>query len=352
MKDILKIFLLPLKFASLLLCIALIFSISACYVTPAKYWLLQFFGLFFQIIFILNVLALIFWSFTKSKLKYIHLAIVILGVLYLGRFIQFAGSTSDDADSIKIITYNVYDFKEYNDTKIRTHNEISEFLLAENPDIICLQEYNVPQQMIDENIVLQKLVKQYKYACNNNSGEKILSKYPFVENDKFTIKDTPVTFANININGKIVRIYNCHLQSTSFNPEVSQKKLADETTRSSEVIQVSSKLKKAFVKRAKQVDDIAAHISKSPYPTIVCGDFNDTPMSYTYQKMRGKMRDAFVGAGSGMPHTYRKLLSLLRIDYVFANKNFDALEYKIAKQIKHSDHYPVVVKLKLTKNEK
>ena len=64
------------------------------------------------------------------------------------------------------------------------------------------------------------------------------------------------------------------------------------------------RLKRAFVKRAKQADLIEASINTSPYPVIVCGDFNDTPCSYAYNTISTTLKDAFVESGNGFGRSY------------------------------------------------
>ena len=91
-------------------------------------------------------------------------------------------------------------------------------------------------------------------------------------------------------------------------------------------ISILRKLKSAFVKRAKQVDALHEYISKSPYPVILCGDFNDTPTSYTYHTVRGGLRDAFVDSGTGMSGTYAGKLPSFRIDYILYDKKFKSFK--------------------------
>jgi endonuclease/exonuclease/phosphatase family metal-dependent hydrolase len=323
----------------------LLLSIGACYISPAKYWFFQFFGLFFQIIFILNIFVLIFWTLKKSKIAYIHFVVLIAGILYTGRFFQFSGNKAE-GETIKIISYNTHSFENINNGN-HAYTEIADFLLAENADIICLQEYIMTDRTLKTNASWQKISEIYKYTSENHSGEKIFSKFPLANNEKPKNRGQYMTFANININNKTLRIYSCHLQSTNFNPDNTQKKLLKTDSYKRELKRIVVNLRNAFVKRAKQADFIAQSLSKSPYPAIICGDFNDTPMSYTYQKIRGNKKDTFIEAGSGIPNTYKKLMSFLRIDYIFTDRDIDVAEYRVAKEINCSDHYPIVVKLKI-----
>jgi len=353
MKNVNNIFLVFIKIIAIFAAIAMLMSILACFINPAKYWIFQLFGLFFHIIFISNIIIVIILRLVKSKFAYVNLFVVVISLLYIGRFFQISGSkASNDEETLKIITYNVHSFRNIDNNKKATYDEIAAFLLDENADIICLQEYSIARNALSENKNLQKLYQQYKYSYGACGGQKIFSKYPFVDKQNFDLAGTHVVFADINIDGKIVRTYSCHLQSTNFNPDHTQQRLsADNANYERELKRVVVNLRGAFIKRAAQVELIAQNIEKSPYPTVVCGDFNDTPMSYSYQKIRGQMNDTFVEAGFGIPSTYKKLFSILRIDYIFTHKNITTVEYSVASQVKCSDHYPVVVKFKM-KNEK
>ena len=81
--------------------------------------------------------------------------------------------------------------------------------------------------------------------------------------------------------------------------------------------------------RAPQVDTLAQMVASSPYPAIVCGDFNDTPVSYTYRTITRNLRDAFCWAGRGYSHTYRGFFDMLRIDYVLCGEEFEPLSYEV-----------------------
>jgi endonuclease/exonuclease/phosphatase family metal-dependent hydrolase len=347
MKNVRNIFLFIVKIAAIFAAASILTSILACYINPQKYWIFQLFGLFFNAIFISNIILVVILRLSKSRIAYINFAVIIISLLYIGRFFQLSGSkASNDCEILKIITYNVHEFINIDNHRQATHEEITAFLLNENADIICMQEYSETRGMTNKN--LQKLCQNYQYSYGAYGGQKIFSKYPFANKQYVNFAGSTVVFADININGKIVRAYSCHLQSTNFNPDNTQQRLsASNANYERELKRVVVNLRSAFKKRAAQVELIAKNIAESPYPAIVCGDFNDTPMSYSYQKIRGKMSDTFIEAGAGIPHTYKKLFSLLRIDYVFTHETITPVEYSVANNIKCSDHYPVVVKFKI-----
>ena len=79
---------------------------------------------------------------------------------------------------------------------------------------------------------------------------------------------------------------------------------------------------------------------------IVCGDFNDTPISYCYKTIRGNMKDAFKESGLGFGISYHENKFLFRIDHIFYNNKIESYRAKVHK-VTYSDHYPVTVYMKI-----
>ena len=101
------------------------------------------------------------------------------------------------------------------------------------------------------------------------------------------------------------------------------------------------KFKNAFLKRQVQADRVRAEIDKSPYPVIVCGDFNDVPNSYPYETIRKGLQDAFVKKGAGIGRTFSGISPTLRIDYIFVDRKFSVNQFiRIPKKL--SDHFPII----------
>ncbi len=164
------------------------------------------------------------------------------------------------------------------------------------------------------------------------------------------IKELPIfAFSRMYLIVKdTVRVYNCHLQSIRFGAEEYKflqnlGKDEDEQT-VKRTRNILSRLRIAFIKRATQADMIAKHIKKCPYPVIICGDFNDTPLSYTYKKITEGLVDAFRESGSGFGTTYAGPIPGLRIDYLLHSPEISAFNFKITRA-KLSDHYPVAANM-------
>ena len=101
-----------------------------------------------------------------------------------------------------------------------------------------------------------------------------------------------------------------------------------------------------ILKRAEQARTIASLVSVTEYPVILCGDFNDTPGTYTYETLKGDLQDGFVSAGKGYAATYRGFHNLLRIDYLFHSATLTAIKYKTI-PYEMSDHNPVYLEVTL-----
>ena len=127
------------------------------------------------------------------------------------------------------------------------------------------------------------------------------------------------------------------------------QRLSDKTNRnrreiSNDFIEVHEKMLGSFIKRSDQVNMILNTIYKSNYPAIICGDFNDTPMSYTYHKLSSGRKDSFKESGKGFGSTFTILWPLLRIDYILFPEKFDSTRHIIGKE-KFSDHYPIIAEI-------
>jgi len=245
--------------------------------------------------------------------------------------------------------------------------KMMEFIRQQNADIICLQEFYEPynSKELSPNIayIREQLHYPYYFFSRDYTNKKnmyetgaiIFSRYPILNTIKIiydsNAMQTPESLveADINVNGKMIRICTTHLQSVLFRSKDFRdveliRNVDDSALEASKSI--LKKLRRAFTIRGKQADIVRAEIDKSPYPLIICGDFNDVPNSYTYFRIRGDRQDAYIQKGFGIGRTYIHLSPTLRIDYILANKNFNILSCsKFA--LPYSDHHPVMADVKL-----
>jgi endonuclease/exonuclease/phosphatase family metal-dependent hydrolase len=183
------------------------------------------------------------------------------------------------------------------------------------------------------------------------SGVTILSKYPMIDSGQLSYgKKTAaerLIYTDIKVRDQVFRVFTSHLESVLFQPKdyrgLSQIKNADDSAWEASK-NIVSKLKRAYKFRSEQAKIIRQHINDSPFPVIICGDFNDIPNSYTYFKIKGELHDAFLKKGSGIGRTFRHLSPTLRIDYIFADKKFDIKQFTRLK-VPYSVHYPIITDL-------
>jgi endonuclease/exonuclease/phosphatase family metal-dependent hydrolase len=136
-----------------------------------------------------------------------------------------------------------------------------------------------------------------------------------------------------------------HLQSIAFS-KADYRYMIDlkndvETEDVNHSRSIIKRLKTAFVKRAHQADLIRKSIDQSPYPVVVCGDFNDTYASYARQTISGNLLDAFIESGNGFGKSYIGEFPSFRIDYLFHSKIFKSYHFQTIMN-PLSDHYPIV----------
>ena len=347
----------------------MIISSLSVYISPEKIWYFAFLGLIFPYILIINILFLVFWVIIKKRFFLISLLVIIFSWNNLGKFIQFnLYNTKPPADKVvvKLLSYNVRLFNYYNWLQIKSaHEDILTFIQKENADLVCLQEFftlednELSEDSIKRLLYLNPYIHIYYTDVASNKGNlgiATYSSYPIVNKGVIEFTDTrnASIFSDIKINNDTVRIYNCHLQSTQLQKEdyhfIDSIIFNYNTRRLIEIKDISKRLKDAYLKRARQVDILSNHIKNSPYPSMVCGDFNDTPVSYTYSKLRGKLKDAYLESGTGIGNTYFGSFPSFRIDYILHSKSLTTLNFK-TKRIRLSDHYPIICHFFLNKGD-
>ena len=103
--------------------------------------------------------------------------------------------------------------------------------------------------------------------------------------------------------------------------------------------------------RDKQVAEVESYVVGSKYPVIICGDFNETPFSYTYGKLSLNFRNAFEEAGQGLGFTLNRHPYCVRIDQQFFSADWQVQSCKTIPTIDFSDHFPVMAQYILKKTD-
>jgi len=338
----------------------LLFSYTAVYIKPSFFLIPAFFGLAYPYIVFVNILFALFWLVFNAKYSLISILAMLVGVNFLGSYFQVNGE-STQKKCINICSYNVKYFAgEKTIPQRATLENIIEFLNEGSFDIICLQEANISGRGLTDMQQVKSSLTNINYMqtarTSRTGGSVTFTKYPIVGTGEIRYENSGnmILYTDLLIARDTIRIYNGHLQSYRIKAHeinsLDSLNLGNQKNYN-EVKSVGSKLKQAFVKRSEQAIKLRIHMDESPYPIIVCGDFNDTPVSYSYHKVKGGLKDAFVESGQGIGNTYNGKLPSFRIDYILHDRIFESFDFKVGKQT-FSDHFPVICKLSITKGNK
>ena len=350
---------------NLLLLAAIFLAGLSCHISPENLWWLAFVGLgytgllvglllctvasalFCQKIFFLNIIALaLSWSYTKT--------------VFAPRLPAIAKA------GINVMSYNVKNFDLYNWTGNKeTRHQIFEMIRLEAPAILCLQEfYTDDKEYHNLEYLRDSLGYSFVYFKSSNTlprtnqstnrthplgfGLAIFSRYEILDTGIVSFEDkssNQCIYTDLNVAGKPLRVYNTHLQSIHLgydDYDTLEELRETQNTQWYRLKNILRKMKHAYTKRARQAQAIAAHNKQHQGALLICGDFNDAPVSYTYHTIAQNLQDAFVEKGSGIGNSFVNRLGFFRIDFVLGNSGVRFLNYRVPNKAL-SDHYPIKV---------
>ncbi|MBI3883164.1 MAG: endonuclease/exonuclease/phosphatase family protein [Sphingobacteriales bacterium] len=358
----------------------------ACYVkyfNPVQYW---FFGLLTLASFYFLItlfLFFLFWLFFKSGWSILFIIVLVFTWKPIQNIVPLHFNSSFNYikpdSTLRIMSWNVAQFNILEDKK---HPEVKTAMLKlinqYKPDIACFQEVVAGDSMLDLQVPyvhryykkfryypIKSLVnalhfQNYAYAYNwkenflykQHFGVLILSKYPII--NRHVIMTYPFDYnstfqyADVIKGTDTMRVFNIHLQSLKFTPTnlhyIDSPSLSsrNDIEKSENLI---GKLKTGFLKRQAQAEIVRMEINKSPYPIILCGDFNDVPNSYAYETIGNGLQNAFVKKGHGLGRTFSGIAPTLRIDNIFIDAQFSIEQFtRINKKL--SDHFPIITDIR------
>lgn len=231
-------------------------------------------------------------------------------------------SMADIMPAIRVMTYNIH--RGINKDNELSLDGIAEVIRSSGAEIIALQEverFSVRTGFQDQiEYIANKLSMQYAYGksiniLNGQYGNAILSKYPIEE---YQVSKLPsegeqrtLLRTSMNVYGNRISVYSTHLG-----------------------------LKQS--ERDMQIEEIM-RITGDDKNLILAGDFNtkvDKLGSIT-----GNYRDS-ASYSNNIKATFIAEDLSERIDYIFTSKDFEVKGYDVLES-DASDHYPVIITLKL-----
>ena len=272
----------------------------------------------------------------------LSLVVLLLGYFSFGSLYKFSASTKiESPENIKIMNYNVRLFNLYEWIPEKgIENKIVDFIKTESPEILSIQEYH-PHKNIDLSFFKYKFEKLS--GKRTKYGQAIFSQFPIVKSGSIEFPNTAnnAIFADVVKGKDTIRIYNIHLESLRIDTKVENFKKENSE-------RVFKKISTTFKMQQLQTELFLKHKEKCTYKMVICGDFNNTAFSYVYRQIKGDLNDTFKEAGNGFGRTYDFKFLPVRIDFIFADDDFNVNGFK-AYNDHYSDHYPIMTTLSLEK---
>src|SRR5687767_2741063 len=343
-------------------------SCLAPWVKPTDSWIIAVLGLAFPFLLVILIAFIFLWLILKLTRVWFSVIVLLIGFKNIGVFWAFNPASGfqygKKPAQIRIASWNVARFLEWkrnNNEKSQTRLKMLEQIKTQSPDILCLEEFfHSPDSAFYDNISEIRAMG-YPYYCFSYDpdgdyqyiGSAIFSKYPMLDTGlvRYFRPSMPeaLVHADIKVNDDTIRVFTTHLQSVQFRQKdyeaLSEIQSAEDSLLANSKT-VLSKLRKAMNLRSSQADIARKILDDSPYPTIFCGDLNDTPNSYTYFTIRGEMQDAFLKKGFGIGRTFSSLSPTLRIDFIFTDDRFRVEQFtRVVKYL--SDHFMIMADVEL-----
>jgi endonuclease/exonuclease/phosphatase family metal-dependent hydrolase len=348
-------------FSNILLAINIFFALSlllsylAVHINPEDFILPAFFGLFYPYLLIINIILAVIWAVNLRFYAFISVVCIAIGFNHISNYLRPARPADNNDQHFTLMSYNVRLFNKYEGPGTESsENGIVELVADIQPDILCLQEYYAESNWGGLNNLfstsmgkgIESHVKMGGIGRGSFYGIATFSRFPVVNRGEIIHPDSPglTIYTDIVIDTDTFRVFNNHLQSfrlRSMERSFFSEMIGDHEKRASELSGLIASLRDGFVKRAAQANVLKAFIDTSPYPVIVTGDFNDTPVSYSYRKIRKGLIDSFLKSGYGAGFTYKGNYPPNRIDYILHDSRLKSTSYRVI-GIRYSDHYPVI----------
>lgn len=317
----------------------LLLSYLSVVVDPARGWFFTLFGLLYPVVFPITLVLFVWSLFRRSRMRGLLAVALLPSLFFVGRYYQFRGPSDPTEPTLKVVSYNVGLFAQgpADTPRLTLADSVVRYLRGLDADVICLQEFWLPLGEQPDAWLRRHFpgydAEYYVFTGENGRfGNVTLSRRHFAGKGKETFQKSTnlAIYTDVRLDSSVLRLYNCHFESYNISlPALVKKNGAVEET--------ERKMRRSISERPKQV----ARVLKAAENAVVLGDFNDTPLSYTYIRLLHGRHDAFTAAGKGWGATHRSLWPLLRIDYILYPSEVKAVGCTVDK-VKYSDHYPVI----------
>lgn len=344
--------------ANILVVVALLVTGYAGHVSPASHPIFEVLALAFPIILLLNLSYLLFWLVFHYKYALIPIAGFLLCASPLRHYCPINFGKKAPTGGIKVMSFNANDFH-YFDAK-ELPNPAMDYICGSGADIICLQESNIYK---NRRKLTEQMEGTYRYVAyeqdKHHERLAVLSKYPIVRHEMIPVncKRNACAAFYLKMGADTLLVVNCHFQTSALSDK-ERDQFSDLVTRRSNHINEQSilnKLKTMGRRHAKQANGVMAYIKKhrtKNMSVLVCGDFNDPPVTYAHHVFAKEFVDCHTAASTGPGFTHHANGMLVRIDHIFCSSDWEPFGCEIGSKVEISDHYSISCTLKKRQKSK
>lgn len=339
------------------LSVALFIAYLTPHVEPSTFGSLTIVGIFAPILYIGVAICLLIWIVMGRWRIAGCVALMLIPGLF--RFTDFYNvelhryvEQKPSSRSFTLMSYNVRGFR--NDSSNRAVDGYVEYFSgADVADIVCFQEYALDMPCVER---VDSLFNAYHGKVYRRdvveTGDVVLrtySRYPIIASGAISGEGRGTSqWVDVVIKNDTLRIFNNHLYTMNISSEdssdIERGRILQDGERMRSIVE---RIAKNSSVRADFVDTLSMVIDNTPYRRVICGDFNDTPMSYVYSTLKQNHVDAFEECGRGYGYTFRPMYGTLRIDYILHSPELETESYVAGDDVLLSDHLPISARIKI-----
>lgn len=323
------------------------------HVNPADYPRLVLFCLGFPLLLGLNVAFVFFWLIFKPRRVWLPLVGLFCSITFIYKYCPLNWPSKHPVGALKLVSYNVASFV-LSPGDDKGGNAILDYLLASDADIICLQEASVSGTKTKK--YMEDAFRKAGYQMALADGEKrllVCTRLPVIDVERIRYESLGNSSVAVRMlyEGDTLLVVNNHLESYRLTQEDKQHYkhiITDPENPETEDYSraLVQKMEKAVRARGPQADSVLSYVERAGIPSVVlCGDFNDSPISYPCNRFSSRFTDAYSQSGNGPGFSYVQRGFYFRIDHVYVSDDWRTYETYVDRSIHASDHYPLVTYL-------
>lgn len=296
----------------------------------------------FPIALIVNLGFIAVWLFVKRKRLWLPIAGTLLCWNYIADYIPINPIIDDSFEGLKVVSWNT----RYTGGKDGREG-FEEYIRNLDADIICLQETNMGGKDWED---FRKELEGMGYEYHEEKSHVLLTRLHILQTDtiSYESRSNGSQWYLLKSEKDTILVINNHLESNHITNEIKEEYVdvldnpgyqrAKESGRS-----ILSLMAQSAHFRGKQTKALCEFLEEHQgQHVILCGDLNDTPISYACQSFSRRLKSAFRDSGRGIGVSYNQKGFWVRIDHIFFSKEGTSHQTFIDSSIDISDHYPIV----------